>query len=801
MLLTSLLCALAPVSVDTVKSLDIEEAVVVASPKETAKLRRQPLSVSLFNAEDLARRQVDDVKGLSMLSSSLYIPDYGSRLTSAIYVRGVGSRMNTPAVGLYVDNVPYADKTAYDFGFQGIDRVDVLRGPQGTLYGRNAMGGLIRIFTADPLTHHGTELSAGIEARSEEEESVGGRAAFTTFFHPAQDMGLSLSGYVRGSEGFFRNQHTGKKQDSGSAAGGRLRWAWQPTEVVKMDWTASYEYSDERACPYFHLGSYDEEGNFVASEKETLEQNRPSKYRRQMFNTGLGVEHRLPRFVLTSITAYQYLDDRLFMDQDFTAQDIFSLEQKQRMHTVSEEIALRSKNAAARWQWTTGLFAMYQHQRTLCPVTFYDDGMSFLNRQLAAVLPQNMGMSLTLTDNLLPLTSHFSTPSVNAALFHQSTVRLVGGLSLTLGLRLDYDYHKLTLTSGTATPTDYNFNMSMLSRYYPNGKDLEADPTLTGKLSHDRLQVLPKGALNYALPSSLGNVYFSVSKGYRSGGYNIQSYSELSQTALRRAIMLGVRDFSIETINQMPLPQTSKEKAVAGIAAMLDPNIPATPNVSSLYYKPEYTWSYELGTHLNLLGRALQIEAAVFYMKTHDQQLARFASSGLGREMVNAGRSRSLGAEISLHSSLLGDRLRLSAGYGYTDAKFTNYNLGASTETGEVTDYTDNRVPYVPQHTFNATADYTQPLRSPILQALTLGADVRGAGSIEWDEANSFSQPFYAVLSAHLTLRFTHQVNLSLWAKNLTSTRYATFSFDNLSQRYAQRGTPRYMGADITWKF
>ena len=80
------------------------------------------------------------IKHLTGLVPNFYMPDYGPRLTSAIYIRGIGSRINTPAVGLYVDNVPYLDKSAFDFNTYDIERIDVLRGPQSTLYGRNAMG-------------------------------------------------------------------------------------------------------------------------------------------------------------------------------------------------------------------------------------------------------------------------------------------------------------------------------------------------------------------------------------------------------------------------------------------------------------------------------------------------------------------------------------------------------------------------------------------------------------------------------------------------------------------------------------
>ena len=325
LLLASFTSAGPVVAPDSLKNFDIEEAVVVASPKETQQLRRQALSVSLFDGSQLSHRRVESLKGLSAYAPNVYMPSYGSRLTSACYIRGIGSRINTPAVGLYVDNVPYIDKSAYDFSFSGVDRVDVLRGPQGTLYGRNTMGGLVRVFTADPITHHGTELRTGWSSRQ-----GGRRASVTTYLHPADHMGLSVNAYYDGQNGFYKNACTGKKQDASDAGGGRLRWSWRPTDVVKLDWTASYEQSNEKACPYYWQGTIDADGQYAArAEGEVLSQNRPSAYRRKLFNTGLGVEHRLPRVVLTSITAYQHLRDRHFMDQDFISADIFSLEQRQ----------------------------------------------------------------------------------------------------------------------------------------------------------------------------------------------------------------------------------------------------------------------------------------------------------------------------------------------------------------------------------------------------------------------------------------------------------------------------------------
>ena len=130
---------------DSLKIVDIEEVVVIATPKENRKLRDLPVAATVLSQENMRANQVNSVKNLTGIVPNLFIPDYGSKLTTSIYIRGIGSRINTPSVGLYVDNIPYIDKSAFDFNYADIERIDILRGPQGTLYGRNTMGGLIKV--------------------------------------------------------------------------------------------------------------------------------------------------------------------------------------------------------------------------------------------------------------------------------------------------------------------------------------------------------------------------------------------------------------------------------------------------------------------------------------------------------------------------------------------------------------------------------------------------------------------------------------------------------------------------------
>lgn len=106
----------------------------------------------------------------------------------------------------------------------------------------------------------------------------------------------------------------------------------------------------------------------------------------------------------------------------------------------------------------------------------------------------------------------------------------------------------------------------------------------------------------------------------------------------------------------------------------------------------------------------------------------------------------------------------------------------------------------------SASADFTQPLSEKrALRSFTIGGSVKGAGNVMWNEANTFSQPFYATLALHagITLAYKNggRVDITVWGDNLTQTRYATFAFDSMGYRFAQYGTPARCGVKLKWHF
>ncbi len=781
--------------------------VTVSNAKDYRVLREQPLAATTINSHDIISKGIHSMKDLSSLVPGLYIPSYGSRQTTAIYMRGVGSRINTPAVGLYVDDIPWVDKSAFDFDLSDVQSIDIMRGPQSTLYGRNAMGGLIRINTKNPLDYQGTDISLQAATHGT------ARASATHYHRISSRLGFSGGfGYAH-SEGFFTNRYTGKKADRDDDASARFRLVAKPTDVVRLDFHANYEYSRQGAFPY-RLESVKPEDYFYSQLSEHIGQtdfNRTNRYERHLLNLGFKAEHNWQRAVMSYVAGFQYLRDQMDMDQDFTRADIYTLRQRQNSRTLSQEIAVKNRPGAWRhWEWSTGISGFRQWLGTQAPVTFQQDGVHWINdnmnknanAHLPAISQGPMRMDMLFSDNIqgesLLFGGQFHTPTGSGAIYHQSTVTgLMGvkGLDLTLGLRLDYEKVQLDYDTGYDFEHEYGLAGHLST---PNmERDLTLVPTavysvqdaLVGKLSHDYLQLLPRLSLQYKISES--NIYATLSRGYRSGGYNIQQFSGALQRMMQADIMQDVARVTIPVLqNQPAIPANVKEQVaelLKGMATQPDINARAL-----CLYKPEYAWNYEVGAHLNLINHRLRLDASAFLTEVRNQQVSRMAANGLGRVTTNAGRSRAIGCEVTA-SGQITEALSAHAAYGYTHSTFHDY----SPQDG--LDYKGNFVPFIPLHTFNAGARYSWKTKR-WLRRITLQADWNGRGRIYWTEDNHVSEPFYGTLDARLTLSH-RKADLSLWGKNLTNQHYRSFYFESMNRGFSQKGAPIQLGADVRLRF
>ncbi len=776
---------------DSVRTYAMEDIVIAADPKTTGALYEQPFSYNALRSTDIEKLNIRTVKDAATFIPNLFMPDYGSKLTSAMYIRGIGSRINTPAVGLYVDDAAQMDKSAFDFDFLGVERIEVLRGPQSTLYGRNAMGGLIKVYTLRPTTDE-TRIKVGASTRD-----YGRYAQFLTSQRLTDRTGFSLGGFYRQNEGYNHNSHLDTRSNGAVSGGGSFRWLYDSNEGrtnntggLLVDFQTRLEYSDEDGYDYYYTGHGDDPR--YADYKNRIVEGEQGNYRRTLLNSSLKIEAPMKNAILTSVTSYQHFQDRMFMDQDFSPLSIFTLEQKQYSNSITEELVLKN-NGNKRIEWTTGAFIAYQSLNTKAPVHFGPDGVQSLIQDNidrgftaanAAVGPMGMNMALTVQDKALTVGGDFNTPILNTAAFGQATVNdlLIEGLDLTAGIRIDYEHTRLKYNSGTST----NFNFLMTRKVQGMAiplynYNLTTESCYEGRIKRDYTKILPKVALTYHFDQR-NMVYASVSKGFRSGGYNIQMFSDLIQTSLQNDMMRTLTE-KIPMVSQM-MPIKDNPSAD-----------------STTVFKPETSWNYEVGTHLSFLNGKLTTDAAVFYVDTRNQQIARYALSGLGRQMVNAGHSRSYGVDLSMAALmyLFDNPLKINASYGYTHATFVDYDGGNNNGVAHV--YDDNHVPFAPLHNFAIAADYTIGFdHTSLLHSLSIGANVTGAGRTYWTESNDVSQPFYALLGAHVKADFGN-VDINIWGKNLTDKSYVPFYFESMGKGFAQTSRPLQLGMDISLRF
>ena len=744
-------CANAFERVDTAKVYDLDEVIVVAQPKESVKLRRQPLSSSVFTDNELTSLNVRDISGLSYFVPSMSIPAYGSRLTSSTYMRGIGSRSGNPAVGVYYDNIPLVNKSSFNSHFYGIDRVDVLRGPQGTLYGMNTEGGLMRVYSKNPMNYQGTDLRLSLATGLQSDVEI------AHYHRPSDKFAFSTSAFYSGQKGFFDNTYLNEHADLSNEFGGKARLVWLPADGWNIDFTTDYQYVNQNGFPY---GEYDSETKHFNEPQTTL----LNGYKRQMVNSGLHVTYTTPSLLFASTTSHQYLYDQMVMDQDYLPEDYLQLEQRQKMNAITQELSLRSLGGGI-WNHASGVFFSKQWLKTDGPVYF---GEAMNNKILTNMgMPAAMAQMLSISDNYVPGT--FRTPQWNVGVYHESHIKLFERLTLTLGLR--YDYQKVSIDYATQSMFTLTGKGTMMMPGH-GGQMIQIPVDFTSKFV-SRLEnqadkgyseLLPKFGLTLDLGSG-SNLYAVVSKGFRAGGYNIQMFSDIFSNEQRE---IG-KGFAAMAKGDMTVEHTAEDYAKVE---------------ETITYKPETSWNYELGTHLNLFGGKLHADAAVYYMRVRDLQLSVMAGDyGYGRQMINAGRSSSCGLELSLRGTALDNRFTWAATYGYTHS--------------QLLDYEDNQVPFIPTHTFSAMTDYR-------IGKFTIGLNMSGNGPTYWDVDNEYRQKLYATLGAHAMVDFGC-IKLNVWGRNLTDTKYNTMlvnsSIDGTNRSFAQQGNPLQVGADLIMHF
>lgn len=727
---------------------ELPEISVVAQIKQKSNLRNEPLSSSVMNFAEIDRRGVETLHDLSLFTPNLYMPEYGSKMTSSIYIRGLGSRMDNAAVGIYADRMPLLNKNGFDVDLWDITRIELLRGPQSTLYGRNTIGGIINIYTLSPMQYQGVKIALGYSSGN----TYTAKASLYHKFSEKAAFSIGMNYYS--SDGYFKNTYDDSDCDWAEGGSARARLVFRPNSK----WTVDNVFSVSRVRQGGYAYSlYDPQEDKIMP----VAYNDRSGYERTMISDGLSIDYKSEKLHFSSVTSWQYLDDCMTLDQDFTVKSMFTLNQAQNEHTVTQDFVLKSNDSRKKWQHLTGTTFFYKGMDMDAPVWLKEDGINELildkiNEGIHTVMPF---ADLLFQENEIELSSLFKMPVYGIALYHQSEF-VLGRFRLTAGLRLDYEHSSLDYMNAGAL--HYRFTLTM-----PDYKLIET--RLEGKEKLDYIEPLPKLALSYSLPYG-GNLYLSLSRGFKAGGYNTQMFSDILQNQVQSDIMADL-----------------------GMGGGHGGSVSAAYSVGEIIsYKPEYSWNYELGGHFNFLDGRVRADAALFYINCTDQQITVFPNGETtGRMMTNAGKTRSLGAEVSVTAALNGFEAGLS--YGYTNAEFTSYDNG-------VEDYGGKKVPYIPLNTLSANAGYSWYNVCGAIDRLSVSVNYNGIGKIYWNEENTLCQPFYSMLGASVKLE-RRWAGIEFWAKNLTDTKYNVFYFVSVGNAFYAQGKPVQYGVNLYFNF
>ncbi len=586
------------------------DGVVVTGLKEG----RAATASTVLETEAIERDRMVSERDASGLVPNFFIPEYGSRMTSTIYVRGLGARIDQPSMGLCIDNVPVLCKENYDLDVHDMERLEMLRGPQSSLYGRNTMGGQMNITTFSPLAWQGTRTL--IEAANHGHWRLG----VSQYSKLGDKWGVMVNGHMRRTTGEYVNQFNGKRADWERSGGGRFKIEWQPTRGLTISNFLLYSKSKQGGYPYEWV------------ETGQIAYNDTCFYRRSTIIDGLNIVWRLPSAILSSVTSYQHINDNMTLDQDFTPMPYFTLTQARRENAITQELLARSNNTRA-YSWLAGAFGFYRRYHMLAPVTFKDEGIARLIEDHANEAYGDY--PIRWSSRQFVLGSDFISPSWGVALYHQSSYEW-NHFTFTGALRLDYEHASLTYRS--TTHTGYDIIERATGTLYRHD-DIDIDNS--GKLKKDFLQLLPKFSITYS-PNKRFSAWLSVAKGYKAGGFNTQMFSDVLQQRLMGMMGIGA-SYDVDRV---------------------------------VGYKPEKAWNYEAGVKLDLADGRLKAQFNAFYIDCRDRQLTTFPDgTTTGRVMTNAGKTRSAGVEAQV-TAIPFKNFTLTANYGYCDARFVEYNNG-----------------------------------------------------------------------------------------------------------------------------
>ncbi len=456
------------------------DEVIVSAEKKQQDVQKVPAAVSVLDIKQIRNYRLWDITNLTAIAPSLFVVEHGNSASSNFFnIRGVMGFSNEQAVATYVDGVYQFDYFSAPPTFNDIQSIEILRGPQGTLYGRNAFGGVVSIITKQPGNRPSgyAEITLGNYGQQRYTASLSGPVIKDRLFASG-----SFTYNHRGA--IYYNQFTKSGFDRREDYSGNFNLRYLPSARWSIAFNAKTENDRDRGS-FPWVGSYEQ----VLAQPFQVNTNNTNVERRNNFNTSLAANYYGKGFNFTVVSAYidwhAWYEGR-GVDYDFSPLDALSTAPNQRQHVFTQEFRFSSPSASqSRLKWVAGAYGFTQNTRMNVP-TFY--GPDYVQFDPTSAAPFT--------------TISFSKGNNKGyAFFGQATYALAGKLDFTAGIRYDKENRDL------GQYTDYQ-------------KD--PDPVITSPRQNYEAgfhAFTPKFVLSYKLQENM-LLYGSYARGFRAGGLN-----------------------------------------------------------------------------------------------------------------------------------------------------------------------------------------------------------------------------------------------------------------------------------------
>jgi iron complex outermembrane receptor protein len=552
------------------------EEIVVTARKREESLLDVPVAVSAFSAQEIQSAGITRPQDFIALTPNMTLVQTQNQGTSFIVVRGISQARNSePSVAVLIDGVAMANPSQFNQELFDIQSIEVLKGPQGALYGRNAIGGAIIINTVEPGDRLAGNLTLGYDSGPgyKVRGGIGGPLGGSDTWK------FQLSASYLDTDGHIKNTYLDEEADPFKDVSGRARLIWEPNDAFKADFRASTSSVDTQAL-YFNIT---EDVNDTSLDVRV--NNRGVNWR-DINGVSLKLDYETGLGTLTSVTAYDTLEEMLTGDQfDFLPIEdsvlfaFFGADQAQHQYldveAVSQELRLTSPTGG-RVNWIVGAYAIAT-DRFISTGNVFDLGTGKVPEVKRNPLPLFAPQFTYLADEQ----DNFAW-----AVFADVSFDITERLEADIAIRYDEDERENT----TRTPEEF----------IPAPLQGEAFPGQVRKETWDEWQ--PKFTLRYK-PSDTTMVYAGWSRGFRSGGFN--------QTGVGTAGIAGVGDIFDKEV---------ADTIEAGVKAqLLEGRMTASFTAYQTNSEGPYFFVFDPNTSTQNLGNLDEVEYTGFEVELQSQ--------------------------------------------------------------------------------------------------------------------------------------------------------------------------------------